>query len=424
MNNPTPSRMRRRSPLLLAALLFLVVAPGWTQPAPAAPGQPAAAGSLEARVAALLEQLEARRVAHHIPGLAFVLVKDGEILVSTGLGVTDIDKESSVTPETLFMIGSTTKAFTATLVGMRVDDGKMAWDEPIVTYLPYFDPKVDSENEDDRVTLRDALSHRSGFARMSVLMTAQEMTPRELLVVANRAEPYDGFRKGFYYNNIMVMAAGSAAADTTNSDWHTLLNKRIFKPLGMKSSYSNSKKPKGKLQPGYLWDAEMETHDPQPILPIDVVGPAGSIVSNAEDMAKWIKFLLADGSYGGKQLIQPETLRETWVGNIPISQGVEYGMGWMIHDWQGRKVVEHGGNIHGFATQVGLIPEEGLGFALMTNLSGTPLQTESLGLVWEGLLGIRWIQAMLPPMARKKTWRSLPGSLSPTSDPFRTPTSR
>ena len=363
---------------LVAAVLLL---------AAALPGSSFASAALDARIVDLVERLEEKRETHHVPGMSIVVVHDGRVVLARGFGVTNLDTDDPVTDETLFMIGSSTKAFTATLVAMMVDAGKMRWDEPIATYLPYFDPKVDSEDPDARVTVRDALSHRSGFSRMSMLLTAQGMPPREVLEVAGTAEPYDGFRKAFHYNNIMFLASGTASATVAGTDWHKLLRKRIFKPLGLKSSSSTSGKTKGTLHAGYAWDEDLAKHDVQPILPIDVAGPAGSIVSNANDMGRWLTFLLGRGEFGGKRLLTRASLEETWKSNIALAEGIDYGMGWFLREWEGRKIVEHGGSIPGFGAQVALIPAEGLGFALMTNLTATPLQQESLTIVWEALLG-------------------------------------
>jgi len=364
------------APFALAALLL--VAP---------PAGPAFASTdSDARIAGLVELLEAKRESHHIPGMAVVVVQDGRVVLARGFGVTDLESGNLVTDETLFMIGSTTKAFTSALAAMMVDAGKLEWDEPIATYLPYFDPQVDSEEPGARVTVRDALSHRSGFSRMGPLLIAQGVPPREVLEVAAKAEPYAAFRAGFHYNNIMVLAAGTATATVAGSDWHKMLRKKIFKPLGMKSSSSISGKTKGTLYHGYSWNEDLGKHDDQPILAIDVAGPAGSIVSNANDMGRWLTFLLDRGEIDGKRLVERASLEETWESNITIAKGVDYGMGWILREWEGRRVLEHGGNIHGFAAQVGLIPEERLGFALMTNLTATPLQQESINLMWEALL--------------------------------------
>ncbi|MDH3627275.1 MAG: serine hydrolase [Acidobacteriota bacterium] len=374
--------MKRKALAHLVALflLFLLL----VAPAPAAAKTDS---DLEARLAELVERMEQRREELHIPGMALVVVKGDEVILARGFGVTDMESNNPVTDETLFMIGSTTKAFTSMLVGMMVDADKMAWDSPIADYIPYFDPTVDSEDEDARVTVRDALSHRSGFSRMGMLLTAQDVDPTDVLKVANGAEAFDGYHQAFHYNNIMFLAAGTASAKVANSDWHRLVRKRIFKPLGMTSSSTESAKIRGDLVPGYAWQEDLGELDRQPVLPIDVAAPAGAIVSNATDMGKWLRFLNGKGTYRGKQLVDDATIAEMWTSNIEIAENFGYGMGWFVREWNGHKMLEHGGNINGFSAEVGLLPDDDIGFALMTNLTATALQQESLEIVFESLLG-------------------------------------
>lgn len=355
-----------------------------------ADGEPApvtATETLDARLERLVERLEERQAEHHIPGMSLVVVKDDAVVLSRGFGVYDHESGAAVDTKTPFLIGSTTKAFTATLVGMLVDEGKMEWDAPIATYIPYFDPEVDSESDDARVTVRDALSHRSGFSRMGMLVMSSGLEPREVLEVANRAKPYDGYHQGFHYNNILYLAAGTASAEAADTNWHRLLKKRLLKPLGMKATTSTAASIRARAHTGYRWDDDTESIDDERLMVIDTAAPAGSIVSTADDMGRWIRFLLAGGELDGKRLIREETLRETWESNVDIAEGIGYGMGWMLRDWSGRKVVEHGGNVNGYSTAVGLIPEENLGFALMLNVSVTPLQQECLTIVWSAMLG-------------------------------------
>ena len=374
--------MKRHGLSYLVTLLLLALLSGM-------PGSSIAADTndLDERLVDLVERMELRRTELHVPGLALVVVKDGAVVLAQGFGVVDLETREPVTAETLFMIGSTTKAFTSTLVSMMVDEGKMNWDAPIATYLPYFDPDVDSDDSEARVTLRDTLSHRSGFSRMGMLLTAQDVEPAEILQVAAGAQPFDGFRQTFHYNNIMFLAAGTASAEVSNTDWHHLIRKRIFKPLGMKHSSTISGKTRGELHPGYSWIADLEEHDRQPILPIDGAAPAGSVVSNASDMGKWLQFMTSGGMVRGKRLVDETALKETWTSNIAIAEDFDYGMGWFVRKWEGHRMLEHGGNIHGFGAQVGFLPDDGIGFALMTNLTATPLQQESLAIVFDSLLG-------------------------------------
>ena len=124
------------------------------------------------------------------PGMAIAVVKDDEVVFTKGFGLADVENETPVTPETIFAIGSATKAFTATLIGMLVDDGNMDWDDPVTDHLPYFTLDVDSQNENAEVTIRDTLSHRTGFTRMGVLIASGTVPSEEILVTATNAEQH------------------------------------------------------------------------------------------------------------------------------------------------------------------------------------------------------------------------------------------
>ena len=126
--------------------------------------------SLEQRLNRLAEKLEQRRENLHIPGMAIAVVKDDEVIFVRGFGLSDLSNETPVTPETIFPIGSITKSFTATLVGMLVDEGEMGWDDPVTEHIPYFTLNVESDDGNGEVTIRDMLSHRTGFTRMGVLI--------------------------------------------------------------------------------------------------------------------------------------------------------------------------------------------------------------------------------------------------------------
>ena len=145
----------------------------------------------------------------------------------------DVEKKTPVTPNTPFFIGSATKAFTATLVGMLVDEGRMQWDDPVEKYLPEFKLAVQSKDPNDRATLRDVLSHRTGFTRMAFLETNTGLSSDEILRRASSAEALAPFRQRFLYNNVHYLAAGSAAAAAAGTSWDALMKARILAPLGM-----------------------------------------------------------------------------------------------------------------------------------------------------------------------------------------------
>lgn len=347
--------------------------------------------TLDDRLDLLMQRMESERVANHIPGLAIAVVKDDRVVLAKGLGLADVALDRAVSPDTIFAIGSTTKAFTATLIGMLQDDGSLDIDDPVVKHLPYFALQLESADagEADVVTLRDLLCHRTGFTRMSMLWVSGDAPRRTILETASQAEPWSGFRERFLYNNVMYLAAGMASAAAVDREWDDLIRERIFTPLGMASSTSSlaGLGADARLATGYEWNEDTREFVPKTMADLTNIGPAGSINSNVLDMAEWLRLLLGEGVYEGERLIEEDTLWETWTPNVKISDGASYGLGWMLHHHAGRKVVEHGGNIGGFSAEVALMPDEGLGFVMLSNISMTPLQQTSIQVVFDTLLG-------------------------------------
>ncbi len=368
--------------LLLASMAAVLLASAAVV-AQATPGD-----ELAARLGRLLQRLETERVRSRVPGLAIAVVKDDRVVLLRGLGVSDLAAKTPITPDTPFRIGSTTKAFTATLIGMLVDDGRMEWDDPVVRHLPALELHP-AGAEPGEVTIRDLLAHRTGFARMPLLHASGTASAADVLSAVENAKPLFNLRERFQYSNVMYAVAGAAAASAGTAPWQTLLTARILKPLGMSSSRpSDGSAPVPGLTQGYLWNEDTGQLEPQTPVSLDAVGPAGSIVSTARDMAQWVRFQLNRGRHDGRSLIAEDTLAETWTKQIDIGGGRSYGLGWMVHDWMGQPVVEHGGNTRGYLSQVAFLPESGVGFVLLANVTSAPLQERSMALVWESLLAV------------------------------------
>ena len=367
----------------LRSLLLLATALAFTSSLFASDGP-----TLEQRLERLSKSLESARVEAHIPGMSIAIVKDDKVVWTRGFGFADIDDKRPADENTIYAVGSTTKAFTATLVGMLVDEGKASWDDPVTRHLPYFDLAVRSDDKNAACTLRDLLSHRHGFSRMGILAMSGQSTREEILRTAAGAEPWDDFRKTFHYTNIMYLAAGQAAAAAADSTWDKMMVKRIFKPLRMNStrvSLTKTQKDR-RLALGYKWNESLGEFEHLKMVDLGIIGPAGAVNSNVVDMAQWLRLQLGRGEVDGKRLISTKSILETWMPQIEMAPGRSYGLGWMLREHDGKKVVEHGGTIDGFSAQVGLMPEENLGFVLLTNLNVTPFREASLELVFDALL--------------------------------------
>jgi CubicO group peptidase (beta-lactamase class C family) len=316
-----------------------------------------------------------------VPGASVAIVRDGAVVYMKGFGVRDIRTNQPVTADTLFDIGSCTKAFTSAGVAMLVDEGKMQWDGKVNTYIPFF--HLRDPHADQNVTLRDLLSHRTGVPGADLLWYVNPRASREELIrKLAYIQPNTGFRAKFEYQNLMYVAAGYAVGQVAHSTWDEFTQSRLFAPLGMTESDTSA--TDAQKAPDHATPHQQNPDDSVKAISwrnIDGVGPAGSINSSARDMAKWITFQLGDGTYQGKRLISADNMREMHSAQMvisldgeipkvffPDSMQLSYGLGWFVQDYRGHQLIIHAGDIDGFATMVVLIPEIHTGYFAVINM--------------------------------------------------------
>lgn len=372
--------------LLSFLLLFSVLSTALPQMAFAQAAQQTAA-DYSKQLQAIEDKVVARQKELGIPGISLAIIKDGQIIYLKGLGYKDLENKIAVTPDTQFAIGSATKAFTALTVLMSQDEGKLSIDDSPKKYLPYF--KMYDPETDKNIQIRDLLCHASGLNRTDLAMITGKLNRNELIQVAAQSKPTAKLREKFQYQNIMFTAAGEIAAQVQKQPFDTLIENRIFKPLGMTNSTMSMKQmEKAKdFSFGYSYNFDTKDTEKLPFRDIDEVAPAGSINSSARDMAQWVRFVLNGGTVDGKRLVSEKSYDEWLKPQQKIAGTASYGFGWFLQNWNGLKVVQHGGNIDGFNSMVAMIPEKKLGFVLLTNVSASPLGNELMPIVWQNLLG-------------------------------------
>jgi CubicO group peptidase (beta-lactamase class C family) len=327
--------------------------------------------------------------AWQVPGAAVAIVRGNEVVYLKGHGVRELGQTAPVTPDTLFACASTSKAFTTTAIAMLVADGKMAWDDPVSKYIEYF--RLSDPLADRQVTLRDLVTHRTGLSRHDLLWYGSPWGREEIIRRIGHVKLTQPFRSTYQYQNIMYLTAGQAAGAAAKSSWEEVVQKRIFEPLGMAGanfSVKDAQKAADHATP-HLKQADKIAAIPW--LNIDNVGPAGSINAGARDLSKWLRFQLGDGTFEGKRLLPAARLHELHSPQVVIpmdgSSGVpsftramnpethlmSYGLGWVVQDYRGRLLVNHGGSINGFRAQVALLPKEKWGLAILSNLGRTSM---------------------------------------------------
>ena len=327
-----------------------------------------------------LDAYTAKGVAEwKVPGLAIAVVKDGQVVFAKGYGVRELGKPAPVDTQTLFAIGSTTKAMTAASIGMLVDEGKLRWDDPITSQLPSFqlsDPYLTRE-----ITIRDALTHRAGLGNADVLWYRTDNSPEEVIRRARFAPIAYSMRSSFIYQNVMYAVAGQVVGTASGMPWERFVRTRIFAPLGMANTVpllDSAVKRSNVASPHYRFGDTIRVISNAAV---DAVAPAGSVWASVADMAKWMRFILDSGRVDGRRLLQPQTFAEllkpqtmvTPEQFYPTAQlthphWMTYGLGWFQEDYTGRMVDFHTGSIDGMVAIIGLVPDERLGVYVLANL--------------------------------------------------------
>ena len=313
-----------------------------------------------------------------VPGLAVALVQDGRVVFTKAYGVREIHKPAPATTRTLFAIGSTTKAMTAAGLAMLVDEGRLRWDDPVIRHLPAFvlsDPYLTRE-----VTVRDLVTHRAGMPNADFLWYRTQASSADILKRFALVKPETSMRSHFTYQNVMYHAAGEVLAAVSGMPWADFLRQRLFGPLGMAdTSPTYGSIPVG-ADVAAPHDAIADTVVAIRNAPVDNVAAAGAVWSSADDMARWVAFLLNDGKVGEKRLLSEASLKELFTpqaivgpdGFYPTARLTKphfttYGLGWFQQDYDGRAVSFHTGSIDGMVAICGLLRDEKLGVVVLAN---------------------------------------------------------
>lgn len=311
-----------------------------------------------------------------IPGAAICIIKDGKIVLMKGYGIKEMGLNNPVDENTLFMIGSNTKAFTATALASLQAAGKMSLDDKITKYIPTF--KLDNKPAGEMTTVRDLLCHRIGFKTFqgdftfyNTDLTRDQVIARMALIKA--AYP---FRTKWGYTNSAFLTAGQAITAVTGRSWESYIKDYIFAPLGMGNTLALSKSMPAALNrtvPHTIVDGRLTAI---PYDQLDGMAPAGSISSSINDMSKWVMALLDDGKVGKRQVIPMAAIQATRepqdiVGSKTQLNGetdyVLYGLGWFLQDYDGHHIVMHDGGVGGYLSSVTLVPQDHLGIIVLTN---------------------------------------------------------
>ena len=308
-----------------------------------------------------------------IPGLAVGIIKNGEVVLLKGYGYRNTETKKKVDENTVFGIASCSKAFTAATIAILVDEGKLNWDDKVIDHYPAFqmyDPYITRE-----LTIRDLLSHRSGLQTFDgdLLWYGTDLSREEVVrQIRFRPNKYS-LRAHFGYSNVMFITASEVVKSVTGHSWDAFLNKKIFQPLGMTSTNTST----SAFDKGMNIAYPHIDGQPEAFINYDNSGGAAAINTSAADLLKWVQLMLDKGALNdtsifskkqyytlvSQQTVLPAGAAEK-VGGTHFSG---YGLGWFLKDFEGMKIISHGGGLPGFHSKVALVPEDSLGYVILAN---------------------------------------------------------
>jgi CubicO group peptidase (beta-lactamase class C family) len=382
--------------------------------------------------AAELDAMIARAVSDwQAPGLGVAIVRDGRILLVKGYGLRNLQTRQPVTADTLFPIASATKSFTATGVAQMVDAGRLGWDTPLSRTLPGF--RLANRELTDGVTVRDMLSHRTGLPRHDAAWyNRNTLTRADLVRSLEFLEPTAALRERYQYNNLMLMTAGHVIERLSSQTWEEYTRRNILQPLGMRRTNFSIRTSMSDRDWAIGYRRRAGQVEPQPLLNVDRLGPAGAINSTPRDMAQWLLFHLGDGSMAGRRIVSPAQLDALHaptqaVNNTPEGAFLSpqfTALGWFVETYRGVTRVQHGGNLPGAATAMTLIPERKLGIIVMTNLQSSRLPELLTRALADQLLGLPPADWLGQGLARQRQLEAAQATARQRMEAARVPNTR
>ncbi len=361
--------------------------------------------------------MDSIRVQWNVPGMAVAVVSKGKVIHMAGYGLRDVAARLPVTPDTKFAIASISKSFTVTTLATLAKQSKIEWDRQVRDYLPDFrmyDPVVT-----ERMTIRDLVTHRSGLARHDLMWGIGVYGREDLYQRLRYLQPNKDFRTTWQYQNLMFTTAGYLAGKVNGSSWEDLVQAAVFTPLRMTNSgtsidaYTRSSNI---ALPYAIHDAD--TLMLVPWRSTDAIAPTGGVHASLDDLTRYLTMHMQGGTFEGREIIaradaramqtpqmamqQPMTIL---AGEFPELGDEAYGMGLLVTNYRGHKLVHHPGNWDGYSLELSFLPNDSLGVVVLTNMYSTILRDFLPWLIYDRLLGLppsNWNARFLDRRARMR----------------------
>ena len=308
-----------------------------------------------------------------IPGMAVSVVKNDEVIYSSGFGIKKLSSGEPVDEHTQFGIASVSKNMTSATLGKLVDQGLINWDDKVADIIPWF--QLSDSYATANVTIHDLLTHQVGIGRMlgNRLQFMTHRSTEELLYRMRFHDFEQPFRSDYVYSNVMYTLAGYIVTEVTGMEWGEYLRNEFFNKMDMNRSNTSISDldEENAAWPHQYIDGEVVEI---PRRSWDNAAPAGGVNSTVCDMAQWMRMQLGEaGNWNGRSILSSETIRDIQTPKISLSSGTpvapqrSYGYGFSISDYNGTRLLSHGGATDGFNTIFMLVPEKNMGIIAVTN---------------------------------------------------------
>lgn len=354
---------------------------------------------VDQRLVGVDEKLQALLADWHVAGFAVAVVEKNKIVYAKGFGYRDLANKKPVTPNTLFAIGSCSKAFTSGLLGILRGDSKLSFDEKPSTYLP--DLRFFNDEMNAAITVKDLMRHSTGLPRHDYSWYFFNTPSRDSLIRRIRFfEPSAHVRERWQYNNFMFLAQGVIAEKITGHSWEDNIREKYFTPLGMTTSNTSIAALEKSAEPSKGYDTKNNTTIVETdYYNIDGMGPAGSINSSVNEMANWLKVWIHGGKFNGKEILPAAYVSEALSSQMIIGGAAPtpehpdihfstYGYGWFLASYKGHYRVEHGGNINGFSASTSFFPSDSIGIVVLVNQNGSSVPSIARNILADRMLRV------------------------------------
>lgn len=316
-----------------------------------------------------------------VAGVAVAIVKDGKIIHEKGYGVRSITTNVPVDEHTNFQIASNSKAFTTAALAILVDEGKISWKDKVKKYIPEF-TMYDAYVAEDFM-IEDLLCHRSGLGLgagdLMFFPDGSDFTMKDVLKNFQYLKQVSPFRTQWDYDNLLYYVAGEIIERVSGMSWEKFIETKIMQPLQMTNSLTSIAGINDKTNLALPHSTSTGKIRPIDLFGLQINGAPGGILSNVDDMSKWMLAQLNKGKYGNnleKQLFSPARQREMWSLHTVMESNANprynmhfsgYGLGWFLNDSKGNLQVSHSGGLPGMLSYVCMIPDLKLGIVILTN---------------------------------------------------------